>query len=114
MQVKAQSLRLQGSLQEKIESITKSFRQGYETEMEATPIDVELCLQELLAPWYTVATLQSRGDKGGLEFVIYPFGNTYYENRNNIPQYRFWMWFITLLGVERNVDRIRSQIIAGE
>jgi hypothetical protein len=112
-QAEAQRLGIQGLLQEKIDSITKTFRQSYEMEMEATPIGLELRLQELLAPWYTVATLKHRKDKG-LEIVIYPFGSTSYENRNNIPPYRFWIRLVHLIGVERNVDRIRAQIIAGK
>lgn len=113
-QAEAHHLGLQGLIQDKIDSITKSFREGYEIELDATPIGVELCLQELLAPWYTATTLMKRGSNSTLELVVFPFGSTYYENHSNIPEYRFWIRFIHLSRVERYVDGIRSQIIAGK
>ncbi|OAP65101.1 hypothetical protein AYL99_01073 [Fonsecaea erecta] len=112
-QAEAHRLGLQGLIQEKVDSITESFRQGYELESDATPIGLELCLQELLAPWYTVTTLMIKGDTP-LEIVVYPFGNTYYENRSKASDYRLWVRFLTIYRVEREVGRIRSRILAGQ
>lgn len=113
-QAEADHLGLQGLIQYKIDYITKSFRQGYKIELDATPIGLELCLQVLLAPWYSATTLMKRSGTTAVELVVFPFGSTYYEDHSNIPEYRFWIRLINLSRVEQDVDRIRSQIIAGK